>query len=196
MRGLRQQDLVVLAADNHIVASLRFLLVRRREALGLREVSFDILRHPNSDPGCLSNAIEFLRPFAREYKHAVVIFDYAGCGSRKSPHEIQQDLENMLERSGWPERARVIVIDPEVEVWIWGHSGKIAEVLGWGRDFSAVRESLEESGLWPRSHNKPLDPKKAVRHVLRGKRRPLSSSLFEELAEVTGVRQVPGSGLL
>ena len=183
MHGHEQKDLLVLAADKHISASLKILLDRRRVDLKLREISYEVRRHPNSDPGCLNNAIEFLRPFSQAYRYALVIFDYEGCGSQKLPHEIRHDLESLLGHNGWPERARVIVIDPEVEVWIWSHSGRIAEVLGWGRHFDVLRNSLEDSGLWPKLCDKPPDPKKAVRYALRRKGRKLSAGLFSELAE-------------
>ena len=48
--GPETLDLIVLAADKHIAASVETLLRRRRADLGIRAVSFDIRRHPESDP--------------------------------------------------------------------------------------------------------------------------------------------------
>ena len=119
-------DLIVLAADKHIATSVETLLHERRADLGIRAVSFDVRRHPQSDPGCRSGAAEFLRPLNRVYRYALVVFDYEGCGSQDAPEKIRREVESALERNGWRERSKAIVIVPELEAWVWTPSGEVA----------------------------------------------------------------------
>lgn len=175
-------DLIVLAADKHIAVSVDTLIRRRRVDMGMRAVSFDMRRHPNSDPGCRTNAVEFLRPFVRGYRRAIVVFDHRGCGSQEAPKRIQRDIESALGRNGWKGRSKAIVIVPELEAWIWIPSGKVARTLGWSRGFEPLREWLEEKRFWSAGSSKPDDPKKALEQVLRRNRKVSSSALFKELA--------------
>ena len=180
--GPEALDLIVLAADKHIAASVETLLRQRRADLGIRAVSFDVRRHPESDPGCRTKAIDFLRPLIRRYRHALVIFDYEGCGSRTARGRIQREIGDALGRNGWEGRSRAIVIAPELEAWVWLPSRKVARVLGWNRSFESLRACLEERGYWPSRQPKPTDPKKALKQVLRRHRKVPSSALFKDLA--------------
>lgn len=178
------KDLVVLAADKQIAETLRGVL-SRPQALAIRPVSFSIYPHPRKDPGCLHEAEDFLRSFQRDAHHALVLFDYHGCGASNegSPDQIEERVEERLGRSGWDERARCIVIDPELEVWVWSDSPEVDECLGWGGSTSRVRDWLRENGQWPVDAAKPPDPKEAVEMALEEVRQPRSSSLFRNLAE-------------
>ena len=99
--GAAPLNLIILAADKHIKASLEALLRQRPADLGIRDVVFETYRHPESDPGCRVRAVEFLRPFANEASYALVVFDHAGCGSQDAPEKIQRGVEEALERNGW-----------------------------------------------------------------------------------------------
>lgn len=180
--GVEALDLIVLAADKHIAASVETLLRQRRADLGIRAVSFDVRRHPESDPGCRTRAAEFLRPLIRRYRYALVVFDHEGCSSRDAPGEVQRELEGVLGRNGWTGRSKAIVIAPELEAWVWAPSGKVAQALGWNRGFGSLREWLEEQGSWSARSSKPDDPKKALQQALRRNRKVSSSALFKALA--------------
>lgn len=180
--GVESLDLIVLAADKHIAASVETLLRQRRADLGIRAVSFDVRRHPESDPGCRTRAAEFLRPLIRRYRYALVVFDHEGCSSRDAPGEVQRELEGVLGRNGWTGRSKAIVIAPELEAWVWAPSGKVAQALGWNRGFGSLREWLEEQGSWSARSSKPDDPKKALQQALRRNRKVSSSALFKALA--------------
>ena len=180
--GAESPDLIVLAADKHIAVSLESLLRRRRADLGIGAISCDIRRHPESDPGCRTKAVDFLRPFISRYRYALVVFDHQGCGSEDTPEEIQNKVENELGRNGWNERSKVIVIAPELESWVWSPSGKVTRVLGWGHHLEPLRKWLEDRDLWPAQHSKPPDPKEAMKRALRHKKKVLSSALFKDLA--------------
>ena len=163
--GAEPSKLIVLAADKHIAVSLEVLIGQRRADLGIRPISFDVRRHPESDPGCRTKAVEFLRPLINQYRWALVVFDHQGCGSKAPREEIQQEVEFGLERNGWQGRSKAIVIAPELESWVWSPTGDVARALGWGRDFDQLRAWLEDTGLWPGRKSKPTDPKEATRRA-------------------------------
>ena len=180
--GPEPSKLIVLAADKHIAASLEVLIERRRADLGIPPISFDVRRHPESDPGCRTKAVDFLRPLVNQYRWALVIFDHQGCGSTAPREKIQREVELGLERNGWQGRSKAIVIAPELESWVWSPTGDVAHALGWGRDFDQLRAWLADAGLWPGRQLKPTDPKEATRQALRRNRKVLSSALFKKLA--------------
>lgn len=177
--------LVVLVPDADIEQAMRGLLTRT-DSLKIAPVDFEVTRHVNRDNGCRSNASSYLRPYLSCCRHALVVFDRDGCGSRRSRLDIQQAVELDLTRNGWKSRSKVIVIDPEVEVWVWSDSPAVARVLGWGSDFQTLREWLVSRKLWASNHRKPQDPKNAMRKAMEEagltKRIRRSSTRFHDLA--------------
>jgi hypothetical protein len=175
------KDLVVLAADVSIEATLRGLLGRPK-AIGIRPLQFDSHAHPRRDPGCYREAHEFLAPLRDQYRHALVVFDRNGSGSTEPPEVIEEQVRGLFDASGWNGRADVVVIDPELEVWVWSDSPKVDEALFWAGREPALRAWVRSRGLWPDGRPKPVDPKRAVQLALEEVRIPLSSSVFSRLA--------------
>lgn len=185
IRPVGNGRLVVLVPDADIEECMRGLLTRT-DSLSIAPVEFEVTRHANRDNGCRAQAAHHLRPFLSSFRYALVVFDRDGCGSRRSRLEIQQEVELDLTRNGWEDRSKAIVIDPEVEVWVWNDSPEVARVLGWGSDFRALRAWLTSRTLWLSERQKPQDPKNAMRRAMegagiRGKARR-SPSKFHELA--------------
>ncbi len=178
-----RRDLVLLVADKSIAQATAGLL-QRTHALGMRRIDYAIRVHQQRDPGCRVDAAAFLRPFASRFEHALVLFDRDGCGSRAPRREIEEGVESELRRNGWGDRARVVVIDPELEAWVWTPSRGLASELGWDGRFAALREWLSENGHWPTEAAKPPNPKRAMEAAMQARRRPKSASTFRRLAEV------------
>ena len=181
--GAEPSKLIVLAADKHIAASLEVLIGQRRADLGIRPISFDVRRHPESDPGLSNQGGRVLAPASSTSiggrLSSSIIKDVA---AKLRGKKIQQEVEFGLERNGWQGRSKAIVIAPELESWVWSPTGDVARALGWGRDFDQLRAWLEDAGLWPGRKSKPTDPKEATRQALRRNRKVLSSALFKKLA--------------
>lgn len=174
-------DLFVLGADLDIVATAK-ALVERPEDLGIREIRCRVDKHRFKDPGCRNDPSTPLRPYIAEFAHALVIFDREGSGSDASREEIQHNAEQDLARNGWRDRSKAIVIEPELESWVWVRSAKVAETLGWRRGYDELRSWLCARDLWEAGTAKPSDPKAAFHVALReGRKRP-SAALFGELA--------------
>jgi hypothetical protein len=85
------------------------------------------------------------------------------------------------------ERAEVVVIDPELEIWVWSASPHVEDVLGWRGSTPPLRSWLRNQGLWGDDRPKPQDPKRAMEGALYEKRIPRSSSLYRQLAEKVGL---------
>ena len=116
-------------------------------------------------------------------EHALVVLDHLGSGQEgRTAEEVARDLRGRLSRAGWAERADVIVIEPELESWVWSSSPHVEQVLGWEGRQPGLRNWLTERGLWPDGVAKPLDPAASLRQALRKVSLPHSAALFGKLA--------------
>ena len=183
--GQTSDGLVALVADRDIQETLTQLF-HRADSFGIRPFTFEIRRHPDRDAGCRVDAANFLRQFLRTCRCALVVFDRDGCGSASSRKQIQGVVEQDLARNGWEQHARVVVIDPELEAWVWSGSPEVSQALGWGRQYDELRSTLEKAGLWDPGLHKPDDPKRAMVRALRSAapatRRRRSPRIFGEIA--------------
>jgi hypothetical protein len=176
------KDLIALVADKGIECALLGLLARP-QALGTRQIKCDVFTHPERDPACLRKAVPFLRPHTSAYRCALVVFDREGCGKEREPREqLEEEVETALGNSGWRDRAAAIVIDPELENWVWSESPEVDHVLGWAESLKRLRRWVSEQGF-SISSGKPDRPKEAMEAALRHARKPRSSALFRQLAE-------------
>lgn len=177
-----KKSLVVLVADGNMYATLKGLF-QQPAALGIRisPSDVDIFIHPRRDPGVYRGAPDFLRPYIQDYDYALVMFDRVGCGieeagkrrKTKPVAELQEEVRKRLERNGWKGRCQVIIIDPELEIWLWISSPSVAWLFQ--IDF---KEWLALIGS-----SKPNSPKESLEKLLEKQRIPRSSSLYEDLAK-------------
>ena len=183
-----RRDLVVLVADKDMEATLRGLL-SRRQALGIKAISWEIYAHPDHDPGCRAKGPTFLRSFCNQFEHALILFDREGSGrDTAAPADLEWQLEAQLARNGWEYRAAAIVLDPELEVWVWSASPLVDRVLGWTGRRPGLRQWLAEEAFLSATAPKPDRPKEAFEHALRHVRKQPSAALFRQLAQSVGFR--------
>jgi hypothetical protein len=81
----------------------------------------------------------------------------------------------------WCEYA-VVVIDPELEAWIWQDNPHVSRGLGHTNAQQSLRALLAASGEWPNGHDKPPRPKEVVERVLRSNRIPRSAAIYRQIA--------------
>jgi hypothetical protein len=173
------EDLVVLVSDKNMEYALRGGL-NRPEALGIRAIGFQFLSHAGHDGGVRSTGPEVVRSQRRLYRHALVVMDREGCGEEDlSSVQLEQQLDDRL-RHVWDGDAKAIVVDPEVDVWLWGAENKLKEILKWQLD-QGIREWLRERGFEFSADDKPIRPKEALEALRPVIRRPRSSSLYEQI---------------
>jgi len=176
------RPLVVVAADNSIKAVVEALL-RRSHALGICDISkaakIDV--HPNFDSATFRGAHELLRDQSSVFDHALVICDREGAGVTLSREQMELDIECRLAQSGWGNRAAAVVIDPELDMWVWQRNPHVATAINW-------KEGIEDLYRWLQSEgyltvgSKPANPKKALNAALYRARVPKSAAVFDQLA--------------
>jgi hypothetical protein len=185
---VQAKDLVVLVADKNMEQIMHSLL-KRTAALGIRQISYDLFVHPQRDPGCRQRAQIFLRPFCQQYEHALVFFDREGSGAESDSRDVlEQQVEGRLAKDGWNERAAVVVLDPELENWVWSDSPHVPRLLGWREQSLQLRDWLLAQGFLKEGEDKPIRPKEAVEAVLKQVRKPRSSAIYGELASTVSFR--------
>jgi hypothetical protein len=191
-------NLIILVADKDIQFLMQGLL-RRHQSFGIKNLSAsieNIFVHPQRDPGCYNQCSEFLRPFSKDYENALVIFDHDGSGQEnKSREEIENELEQKLS-FGWGSRAKVIVLEPEIEAWVWSDSPHIEEILGWRERTPNLRNWLKTKGFIKNEEIKPTRPKEAVEEAMREVRKPRSSAIYQQIAERVSFRNCTDESFL
>ncbi|HEX5051381.1 MAG TPA: hypothetical protein VFZ65_06385 [Planctomycetota bacterium] len=180
-------DLVCLVADKNMEAVVDGVLARP-EALGIRAITFRILRHPQHDSACFHDPTPLLRTTRGEASHAIVLLDRAWEGAPDKPtDQLEADLEHELHQlgAGW---ARGIIIDPELEVWLFRRSPRLDAALGWHGRQPPLAERLASDSRWPMDAAKPSDPKATIEWALEQVRKPRSSSIYRDIASKLGLK--------
>jgi hypothetical protein len=189
MSSQNRKDLVILVADKNMEFAVMGIL-SRFQAINIRSLSFDIYVNPKRDPGCLNISHTILRPYINYYHYALVFFDREGSGKEELGAEaLAQQVENLLARNGWPDRSAVIVIDPELENWIWSDSPQVDLALGWGNSKEDLRSWMTQQGFLQKGKIKPNRPKEAVTAALKIARKPRSSAIYQQIAQKVNLQR-------
>lgn len=182
------KDLIVLAADKNMESAIRGILSRPKN-LGIKTIEADIYRHPQKDPGCRTDGVSFLNSFSGQYHYALLIFDFEGCGDESTPVSVQEiNLREGLSHA-WGNRSEVIIIEPELDIWVWSDSPHVEQSIGWKDRPKSMRSWLQDQGFLVEGVLKPERPKEALEVVLRSLRKPRSSALYEELAKKVSLQR-------
>lgn len=191
------RDLLVYVADGNMEEAVGGLLDRdgAHHVIGCAPFVFDSrtdirVAKGQNDPGVYTRADTLMRPFAGEYRHAVVIIDEEWDGSPGTA-AIEAQLRAHLIAAGWPDdRSLALVVSPEADVWLWSDSPHTATALGWV-SWDTLRPALEGAGHLAADATKPARPKEAAEWALRKgpKRIPRSSRLYREVSGKVSVRR-------
>ena len=151
--------------------------------MGIRAIDPVIHVETQHDAACAQRGVSFLSMFSENYRHGLLMFDHFGSGREQtSPQDLQDGLGNEFRQTGWGERARAVVLVPELEAWVWGTSPHVAEVAGWANGNYELRRWLREAGWLENGEVKPKLPSKAFRAALRAANTRRSSSLYLKIA--------------
>ena len=169
MRSGFPLDLVALVPGKDERETIDGLLSKRGKSLGISEINCRILVHPTKRPWLLSRSPGNRQPFLRQAAHALVIFDHDGSGQEeRDASDLVSDLQSRLSKGGWNDRAEVIVVEPELEVWVWSESPEVEKTLGWSGQSTNLRTWLASRGAWPVDKTKPPRPRRpSRRHCVR-----------------------------
>lgn len=189
------RDCVFLLADGTMEAMFQGFFSRDGcyHSLGTRAFNFDSredIVSGTNDPRTYSQAHELLRPHQRTHLHAVIVMDNEWSGSPGVEH-IRRDVRRNMMASGWDENAfEVIVIDPELENWIWQESPHLVDAFEY-EGLQPLRNWLRDQDppMWLDGEAKPVRPKEAVEAVLRMTRVPRSAAIYRQISERVSTRR-------
>jgi len=190
-------DLIILVPDRNMEYTIRALLTRTR-SLRIRPVSVEVHTHPGHDPGCFVDGPDFLRFAVNQARYVLIMLDYEGSGQdhQLSRQAMEQDLRTRLEVAGWADRAEAIVIDPELDVWIWSNSPHVDVVLGWTGRIPDLRTWLTQQGYLTADSSKPRRPKEALLASIRVSGKSRTSKLYSDIAEKVTLKECSDKAFL
>jgi hypothetical protein len=184
------RDCLFWVADSRIKQVILGFLKRpdcfRLHNLGTSPFLFDenedLFSSPTMDPGTYTTGQEFIRLYQRSHRFAVVILDSDWKGSPGAA-AIRTNLSVRIESTGWtPERFRVVVIEPELEDWIWQRNQRVAGALGFESHLEMAVAVQNAGHDWPDHEPKPSRPKEAFEAVAaRAKRLGKSSATHRQI---------------
>jgi len=187
------RDCVFLLADSTMAEVIDGFLSRGHleGRIGCRTFAYEYqadvvvdVAHGNTDGGVHRRAHQILREhgYVTTHQHAVVVLDQKFGGQRPAA-EVREEILRNLRANGWPgDRSEVIVIEPELEVWMWQDSVHVEAAVGYRRPPS-LRDFLGRDDLWPRGDAKPPQPKTLLKSVCRHNAVPYSAAVHREIAE-------------
>jgi hypothetical protein len=181
-------DCVILVADLDTENAIKGVLARP-QSIGCRKFSFEIYRHPRRDPGVRLESRMFLRTFCGSCDHSVVIFDKHGSGADQlPPAQIERQIETDL-ATDWNQNCAAVVIDPELECWVWSDSPEVDINIGWSGRTPTLRQWLLAEKLWLADDIKPKDPKLAFERALFRANKAKSAVIFEALGRSVSTKR-------
>ena len=146
----------------------------------------------DNDPGLYTRGHELLRPYQATHCHAVVVLDAEWDGS-PGKETITNHLNEQIATTGWKtDRFVVVVIDPELENWIWQQNDHVARGLGFD-DSNQLMADPDLQAMWPRGKAKPSSPKEIFESLLQKRRIPRSSSIYKQTTSQVSVKHCQDS---
>ena len=183
------KDLIVSVADIDQEKVVEALLPRIPRVSGTRFFTWDIVRNMLKDSGSCNLSHEFLRPYINQFNYCLVLFDYEGSGveHEKTRAEAEIGGERLLSRNGWDGRNAAIVIEPELENWMWIDSHHLQNAIAWKRPESLYQWARSTGRLAEGSH-KPARPKESFEEAIKISFIPRSSSIYKNIASRVSYR--------
>lgn len=106
---------------------------------------------------------------------------------------IKEHITRQIQTTEWENDAfQVIVIDPELENWIWQLNDHVARGLGFD-NMLALMEDSDFKRAWPKDASKPNQPKEILETLLRKRRIPRSSAIYKKITSQVSVKHCQDS---
>ena len=187
------KDLLVYAADADMASFLNEIL-KKPEALGIRQIDFTVKRYPGRDSGMVINSAELARVEKGKYHKVMLIWDHHGSGRehRQSATDVAGEIQNNLDMVTWQNNSVIIIVEPEFEQWLWyceqamsKHFGMAAEQLQqWCEEYAG------EQGVSP-ADIKEQNPKGLLEYTMdKCLDRSLSPRDFEKIGRLASINNL------
>ena len=188
------RDCMFYVVDTNMAEAFKGFLSRPQfhQSLGCGAFEFDSLQdiaraEGKTDGGLWRHAGGLCKGYLQTHRKLVVCLD-RDFGGSPGQAKIRLDIEGQLVAVGWqPGDFKVLVIDPELEQWIWQPNINVDQALGHKGNMS-LRLELQASGDWPAGQAKPTNPKEVLESIvkknLRGNR---SSALYSKITSKVSV---------
>jgi len=188
------RDCMFYVADLNMEETFKGFLLRDKFylSLGCGKFEFDpvvdITRAKGrADGGLWRHARILLEGYQQTHQRLVVCLD-RDFGGSPGQEKIREDITRQLVAAGWEEKNFVVlVIDPELEQWIWQDSEHVERALKHTRP-PTLREHLAATGEWPEGSPKPLDPKSTLQKIVDRSRLDRSSDLYGKITSRVSVK--------
>lgn len=146
----------------------------------------DIFNVPGqTDGGLHRRAHELLRRYLSTHERALVVLDQQ-FGGERAADVVRRDILANLTTSGWSrENVDVVVIDPEIEVWLWKDNPNVWTSLGCDGSWL---DKLQDEGKWLEGRPKPQDPKGAIQEIIRKNQMGSYSAVYSMIASKVSVK--------
>jgi hypothetical protein len=109
---------------------------------------------------------------------------------------ITEQLSSRILLTGWlKENFQVIVIDPELENWIWQRNENLAQFLRF-ENKNKLAEDPDVQRNWPQEKPKPEYPKELLETVLRKHNIRRSSALYRQITSKVSIKGCQDSAFL
>lgn len=174
------RDLVCVVPDKNTEFTVRGGL-RRPAAMGIRPIDFEIIVDPGRDGGVRRRGVQLLQFQRRRFAHALLMFDSEGSGSVEPAETLEQALDAAL-ADAWGDRAKAIVVEPELDVWMWGAETHIRTAARWQTPPGILDWLADEQYVFDAATGKPTRPKEALEAVFRHTGTPRSSAHYAQIA--------------
>jgi hypothetical protein len=190
------KDLFLLTADADALAFMKSILLRH-EALGIRPITFEHMRHPMRDSGVVKDGPETARLYKGKCAKTILLWDYHGSGHerRYSADESAGKIQERLDGVTWADNSGAVNVAPELEEWLWHSVPSIATFFGveqdqltaWMNEYATKQRSTVET------ITKDL-PKELFEFICIDKlKRSISPSDFEEIGKIISIAALQGS---
>jgi hypothetical protein len=189
------KDLAILTPDKNTQFALMGAL-GRHEALVIRPIKFEFIVHPGRDGGVRKTGAELLRLERKDFSHALLLLDFEGSGTAYGDAiTLEKELDIKLAKD-WGADGKAIVIQPELDIWMWGTDNVVERAIGWPADGPRLRDWLRGRGFEIDYKGKPARPKEALEGALRVSKRPRSSALYEEISRTVSLAKCSDDAFL
>lgn len=187
------KDLLIYAADADAEAFLRSVL-GKHQALGIRAITFDIMRHPNKDAGMVQTGAELARMQKGKHSKLLMLWDFHGSGRdhRQSAVELTEEIKDKLDSFTWSGNHAVSVMVPELEQWLWYCEAALAAYGSLSvTELQAWTAEVAEKSVRPIESWKQDNPKELFEKLMKERlSRTISPRDFEHIGARASIKQL------